>query len=184
MGFPFISDDSESPRAFAGGVRTLLVVLAALTLSACSGGASTHENEPPPPSSNPDPPANPDPPTDPDPDPPTDPDPPANPDPDPPTDPEPPVDPNPPPPATTAMVMWTPPVTNVDGSPLVDLAGYRIYYGRSRDNLATTIEIPNPGLTTYAVEDLSAGTWYFALTAYSAQDAESARSPVTSKTID
>lgn len=94
------------------------------------------------------------------------------------------MDPLPPGSVTTAAITWTPPVTNVDGSPLRDLAGYRIYYGRSQGNLSTLIDIENPGLTTYVVEDLSAGTRYFAVTAYFARNAESSRSRVSSKTLE
>jgi hypothetical protein len=59
-----------------------------------------------------------------------------------------------------------------------------VYYGLSAASLDTVIELANPGLTSYTVEDLSAGTWYFAVTAYSAHDAESALSEVQSKRIE
>jgi len=160
MEFPFGNGDLRAPRAFVEKARALSVLIAVLALSACSGGAPTRENPVPPTSANPDPPTEPDPPADPD----------------PPTDPDPPV--------TTATVMWTPPVANVDGSPLLNLAGYRIYYGRSRDGLSDVIDLDNPGLTAYTVEDLSVGTWYFAVTAYSTQNAESERSQVSSKTLE
>ncbi len=34
----------------------------------------------------------------------------------------------------TATLSWTPPTQNTDGSPLTDLAGYRVYWGTSSGN--------------------------------------------------
>src|SRR5262245_34384654 len=91
----------------------------------------------------------------------------------------------PPPPITgTATGMWTPPDSNVDGSPLLGLAGYRIYYGTEADVLEEQIDLDNPGLTSHTFEDLPAGTWYFAVTAYSTEDTESVLSALASKTIN
>jgi len=41
----------------------------------------------------------------------------------------------------------------------------------------------NPGLTTAVIENLTAGTWYFAVKAISASGAESDFSNVASKTV-
>ena len=38
------------------------------------------------------------------------------------------------------------------------------------------IDINNPGILTYVVENLASGDWYFALTAYDSQGLESDRS--------
>jgi hypothetical protein len=83
----------------------------------------------------------------------------------------------------TATLSWTPPTSNTNGSTLSDLAGYRIYYGTSSSNLSRTIQVANAGVTNYVVPDLSAGTWYFAVRAYSSAGGESANSNVASKTI-
>jgi hypothetical protein len=83
----------------------------------------------------------------------------------------------------TAKVSWTPPTHNTDGSALDDLAGYTIYYGTEPSALTQTIQIQNAAALSYVVSGLATGTtWYFAVTSYSAAGAESARSPVTSKT--
>ena len=79
--------------------------------------------------------------------------------------------------------MWTPPVENVDGSALVNLAGYRIYYGLDAESFDYVIDVGNPGLTAFTVEGLYAGTWYFAVAAYSSNDTQSSLSAVGSKTI-
>lgn len=60
-----------------------------------------------------------------------------------------------------ATLSWTPPVTNSDGSPLTDLAGYKLYYGTSQGNYGYEIQIDNPGITTFVVENLSPNTYYF-----------------------
>lgn len=89
------------------------------------------------------------------------------------------------PPAVTgsATLSWIPPTENEDGSALTNLAGYRIFYGTSAGNLNQVINLANPGLTRYVIENLSAGTWYFGIRAYSSTGAESAMSAIASKTI-
>lgn len=83
----------------------------------------------------------------------------------------------------SATLRWTPPTLNEDGSPLTDLSGYRVYYGTNSTNLNTTLELPNPGLTTAVVENLAPATWYFTVRAYNDANVESASSNIASKTI-
>ncbi len=83
----------------------------------------------------------------------------------------------------TATLSWLPPTTRTDGSPLVNLAGYRIHYGTAPTAFPNRIQLANAGLTTYVVENLPPGTWYFSATAYDANGAESDYSSVVSKTI-
>ena len=71
---------------------------------------------------------------------------------------------------------WQPPSQNTDGSPLTDLAGYRLYFGKSSRQYNNEITIDNPGLTTYVVDNLSPDTYYFAATAVNAEGMESAYS--------
>ena len=66
----------------------------------------------------------------------------------------------------SATVDWDPPLDNVDGSVLTDLAGFRVYYGRLPDHLANRVEIANPGVTSAVIDNLSPETWYFAVAAY------------------
>jgi hypothetical protein len=82
-----------------------------------------------------------------------------------------------------ASVSWQAPTERTDGSPLTDLAGFRIYYGESRGRLQYVIEVADPGARNSVVTDLTPGTWYFAATAYDASGAESSRSNVASKVI-
>ena len=85
--------------------------------------------------------------------------------------------------AGNATVSWTAPTANTDGSALTDLAGYRIYYGTNSNALNEVVPVSN-GVTTYVVEGLTSGTWYFAVRAYTATGAESALSNIASKTIN
>lgn len=84
----------------------------------------------------------------------------------------------------TATVTWTAPTRRTDGSPLTDLAGYKVYWGQESENYTESIEIDNPGVTTYVIEDLGRGTHYFAMTAISEDGLESAYSNEASKTIE
>lgn len=83
----------------------------------------------------------------------------------------------------SATLSWTPPTRNADGSTLRNLAGYRIVYGTSRNALNRTIEVKNPGISTYVVENLSPGTYYFGVKAFTSSGTESALSNIASKTV-
>ena len=83
----------------------------------------------------------------------------------------------------SATISWTPPNSNTDHSPLTNLAGYRIYYGTSSDNLTQVLDLPNPGISIAVVENIAPGRWYFTMTSYNSSNVESERSSVTSKTI-
>ena len=85
--------------------------------------------------------------------------------------------------AGAATLSWYPPTQNSDGSQLVDLVGYRIYYGRNPDNLTQVVVLNNPGLTRYVIENLTAARWHFAMTSVNAAGVESERSPTASKLI-
>lgn len=63
-------------------------------------------------------------------------------------------------------VQWLPPTVNEDGSPLMDLAGFKILHG-TRSNLYTrVIDIPNPAATSFKIEGLSDGVHFFTIAAY------------------
>jgi hypothetical protein len=83
----------------------------------------------------------------------------------------------------SATLSWTPPTTNSDGSPLTNLAGYRIYWGPTAGNYPNSATLTNPGLTSYVVGSLVPGTYFFVATAVNSAGAESAFSAPASKTI-
>ena len=61
-----------------------------------------------------------------------------------------------------ARLSWDAPEQNADGSPLTDLAGYRVYWGTSPGSYSESVPVSGAATTTYTVDDLDAGTWYFA----------------------
>ena len=83
-----------------------------------------------------------------------------------------------------ATLTWTPPTTNVDGSTLNDLAGYKIYYGTSSRSYSNPIIVANPGIASYVVENLASGTYYFGVAAFDYSGNESAISNEASKVIN
>lgn len=83
----------------------------------------------------------------------------------------------------SALLTWTPPTQNTDGTPLTDLAGYKIYWGVSQGTYPKSAIIDNPGITSYVVEQLTPATWYFALTAVNSAGAESAFSNGATKAV-
>ena len=82
----------------------------------------------------------------------------------------------------SATVNWTPPTTNTDGSSLTNLAGYHIYYGTSSSNLSQSATA-GAGVSSYMIDNLSPGTWYFGVKSYTSDGTESDSSNVASKTI-
>lgn len=83
----------------------------------------------------------------------------------------------------TVDLAWVPPTENTDGSALVNLNGYKIYYGQSSKQYTATITISNPGLTSYVIDSLPPGTYFFSVTATTASGVQSGYSPEASTTI-
>ena len=83
----------------------------------------------------------------------------------------------------SATLNWTPPTQNTDGSTLSNLTGYRVVYGRSSGSLDQIVQISNASVSTYTINGLSSGTWYFAVKAYNGAGVESDVSNVGSKAI-
>lgn len=83
----------------------------------------------------------------------------------------------------TATLSWSAPTERADGSPIGELAGYEVLYGQVSRSYDTVVELNNPGLTRYMIENLGPGTWYFAVKAVTTDGLESAPSQEVSKTI-
>jgi hypothetical protein len=83
----------------------------------------------------------------------------------------------------TATLTWVPPTQRTDGSTLSNLAGYRVYYSRDPNVYTNSVLVSNAGVTSYVVDNLVAGTWYFAVTAVDASGQESGLSNTGTKTI-
>lgn len=82
-----------------------------------------------------------------------------------------------------ATLSWVPPARNTDGTTLRNLEGFFVHVGRSATRLDRQIRIGNPTVNRYVVEGLSAGTWYFAVTAFNSNNVQSAMSQVLTKVI-
>ena len=83
----------------------------------------------------------------------------------------------------TVTLTWIAPTDNTNGTPVTDLAGYRIHYGTSQDNLTQVIDLAGSSTTEFEVSGLAPGTYYFAISAYTSLGTESAESDVGYKTI-
>jgi hypothetical protein len=86
--------------------------------------------------------------------------------------------------ANAVTLSWEPPTENTNGTSLNNLSGYRIYYGERSGDYTTSIEVANPGVTTYVVENLPSGQYYFSMTSYTSSGAESGFTPEVSTVID
>ncbi len=64
-----------------------------------------------------------------------------------------------------------------------NLAGYRVHYGQSASSLTSVATVNTAGVASYVVEGLTSGVWYFAVTAYTAEGAESDKSEIASTTV-
>jgi hypothetical protein len=81
----------------------------------------------------------------------------------------------------TATLKWAAPTQLSTGAPLRDLAGFRVYYSQVSTRLNEVLAVTDPQATSAAVSNLGPGTWFFAITAYTASGAESKRSNTVSK---
>src|SRR5262249_34187989 len=72
-----------------------------------------------------------------------------------------------------ATLAWDPPTENTDGSPLTNLKGYKIKYGTQSGTYSTTVTLNSAGITSYVIENLAPGKYYFAITAITTNGAES-----------
>lgn len=84
--------------------------------------------------------------------------------------------------AGSAVVNWTPPSSNTNGTPLTNLAGIRIYYGTSAANLSQSVQL-TAAQRSSTIPNLAAGVWYFAGAVYTTSGAVSALSNVVSASI-
>jgi hypothetical protein len=64
-----------------------------------------------------------------------------------------------------------------------ELAGYHIYYGASSTQLTQVVDIGNPDSSSFLIDNLATGTWYFAIKSYTSSNIESSLSAIVSVTI-
>ncbi len=83
--------------------------------------------------------------------------------------------------ANTVSLAWDMPTTYVDGTPLTDLAGFKVYCGTASGVYPQVIDVRD--MTSYTSGALGPGTYYFAVTAYDSYGSESEFSNEISATI-
>lgn len=79
--------------------------------------------------------------------------------------------------ATGSLTLaWLPPTNNVDGSPLNDLAGYRLKWGTQSGDHPNVIEIDEPEISRFVIENLVPGEYFILLSAIDTSNNESTAS--------
>jgi Fibronectin type III domain len=90
----------------------------------------------------------------------------------------------PPPPTTSSVTLtWTIPTLNTDGTQLTNLTGFKVIYGMSSTNLSQSLSIDGSTVGTCQIDNLTSGTWYFAVISVASDGTESVPSNMLSQTI-
>jgi hypothetical protein len=83
-----------------------------------------------------------------------------------------------------ARLVWDAPTENTDGTPIGELAGFRVHVGTRSRTYDDVVEVADGTASSYVVEDLERDrTYYFAVTAVDRSGRESRYSNEASKTI-
>jgi len=85
---------------------------------------------------------------------------------------------------TSFTLGWVAPTENNNGSPITDLAGYKIHYGTTSQDYTKVVAVSNPSLSRYVLDSLESGTYFFAITAYNSKGIESMLSGEISATLN
>ena len=85
---------------------------------------------------------------------------------------------------TSVTLGWEAPTQNNNGSPITDLAGYKIHYGTASADYTKVVAVSNPSLSRYVLDSLESGTYFFAITAYNSKGIESTLSGEISATLN
>ena len=84
--------------------------------------------------------------------------------------------------AESIALNWDAPTTNVDSTPLMDLGGFKVYWGTETGVYTNNMDVGN--ILCYVVSGLTVGfTYYFAATAYDTLMNESSYSNEVNKLI-
>jgi len=85
--------------------------------------------------------------------------------------------------SASVTLSWSPPATRSDGTALAmsEIDGYRIYIGETAATLSPVTDINDSTLTMYTLTELSAGSYFFAVTSYDMDGNESVFSNIVNK---
>ena len=84
---------------------------------------------------------------------------------------------------TSVSLSWNPPLYYTDGSTLNDLQGHNIYMKSGSGNFVKIYTLNTTAVATYLVENLSPGTYTFAVTAFNSSGVESSFSQTITVTL-
>jgi hypothetical protein len=83
-----------------------------------------------------------------------------------------------------ARVSWIAPTLNTDGTPLDNLAGFKVYRGLNSQDYSQVVQINNPATSDYQFQNLSTGlVHYFSATAFNSLNVSSAYASEVSKMV-
>ena len=82
-------------------------------------------------------------------------------------------------------VAWRAPVERENGSPIsmAEIAGYRVYYGKSRGNYTNEVDINGSSVMEVTLSNLTSGTYYIVVTTVDSNGRESAFSQEVIRTL-
>jgi hypothetical protein len=87
------------------------------------------------------------------------------------------------PPTGTATLSWSPPTVNTNGTPVVPLAGYHVYYQNGASGTRQSVPVSGGNTTSFEISGLTAGTWYFEVAADAMDGTEGPPSSIGQLTI-
>jgi hypothetical protein len=77
-------------------------------------------------------------------------------------------------PVASVTLTWSKPTTNADGTPLTDLAGYKVFYGNASRQYSYNLSVSGASVTSTVLEGLASGTtWYFSVKSVTSGGVES-----------
>ncbi len=85
--------------------------------------------------------------------------------------------------STAALLTWSPPSRNTNGTAVTPLAGYTVHYGTTQGALNHALVVEGASTTSYELTGLTRATWYFAISANAKDGTKGPLSSIGSKTI-
>lgn len=80
-------------------------------------------------------------------------------------------------------ISWLAPTENEDDSPVSELAGFAIHYTKREGHDPVTVYVNDPTVTSYTIENLAPGEYYFSISAIEKDGGKSDWSNVIAKTV-